>query len=83
MYHNLGLVAQQQSRFADAEAAYKQALEIFIAVRDEHNMATVQRSLAGLWQLTQSASIPVIVAEASDINLVEAETLLKGLSLKS
>jgi tetratricopeptide (TPR) repeat protein len=43
--HQLGVVTQQQRRFAEAEAAYKQALEIYIAFDDRHSAASTYHQL--------------------------------------
>jgi len=75
------MVAQEQRRFAEAEAAYKQALEIFVTFRDEHRMGIVLRSLARLWRASSSANIPALVAAVLKISPTEAEERLnKSLS---
>jgi tetratricopeptide (TPR) repeat protein len=79
-YHELGIVAEEQRRFAEAETAYNQALEIYVAFQDEHNLPNVLGNLARLWRLGNSADIPAAVAAALNLNLSEAETLLKKFS---
>jgi len=79
-YHELGIVAKEQRRFAEAEAAYNQALEIYVAFKDEHSLRLILGNLARLWRLDNSANIPAAVAAALNLNLAEAETLLKELS---
>jgi hypothetical protein len=37
--HQLGIVAQQQQRLAEAEGQYRQALEIFLEFGDRHSAA--------------------------------------------
>jgi tetratricopeptide (TPR) repeat protein len=43
--HNLGIVAQEQRRFAEAEDAYKKALEIKLAFNERHNAANTYHQL--------------------------------------
>jgi tetratricopeptide (TPR) repeat protein len=43
--HQLGLVAEEQGRFAQAESAYKKALEIFLAVDHRHSAAGTYHQL--------------------------------------
>jgi tetratricopeptide (TPR) repeat protein len=50
-YHGLGMAAQEQRRFADAEAAYNKALEIFIAFDDRHGAAGIYHQLGRVAQL--------------------------------
>jgi tetratricopeptide (TPR) repeat protein len=76
-HHQLGRVAEEQRQFAEAEAAYKQALEIYVAFGDKHNLGIVLRSLARLWRLTNSASIPATLAATLNIDLAQTETLLQ------
>ena len=44
-YHQLGMVAQEQRRFAEAEASYRQALDIFLEFGDRHRAARTYHQL--------------------------------------
>jgi tetratricopeptide (TPR) repeat protein len=44
-YHQLGMVAQEQRRFAEAEDAYRKALEIKVAFNDRHSAASTYHQL--------------------------------------
>jgi len=44
-YHQLGVVAQEQGRFADAEQAYRQALELWLEFDDRHSAASTYHQL--------------------------------------
>jgi tetratricopeptide (TPR) repeat protein len=44
-YHQLGMVAQEQRRFAEAEASYRQALEVFLEFDDRHRAASTYHQL--------------------------------------
>ena len=47
-YHQLGMVAQDQRRFEDAEDAYQKALEILIAFDDRHSAASTYHQLGNV-----------------------------------
>ena len=44
-YHQLGMVAQEQRRFEQAEDYYRQALDIFLEFDDRHSAATTYHQL--------------------------------------
>jgi tetratricopeptide (TPR) repeat protein len=48
--HQLGAVAQQQRRFAEAEDAYKKALEIKLEINDRHGAASTYHQLGRVAQ---------------------------------
>ena len=49
-YHQLGTVAQEQRRFEEAEAAYRQALDIYLEFGDRHSAASTYHQLGRVAQ---------------------------------
>jgi len=76
-YHQLGRVAEEQRRWAEAEQYYRNALEVFRDFEDGHNAGITIGSIARLWRASGEATIPAMVADALGVSRAEAEQLLR------
>jgi tetratricopeptide (TPR) repeat protein len=77
-YHQLGIVAQQQRQWEQAEAHYRQALEILVEFHDDWKTAITVGNLSRLWKATDSPTIPARVAEILKISREKAEERLRA-----
>jgi hypothetical protein len=78
IFCGLGMVAEAQCHFTEAEDAYMKALKIFVEFNDAP-VRIVLRALARLWRSTGAASIPSAVATILKIEIEQATQLLEQL----
>jgi hypothetical protein len=78
-FRELGIVAQAQRRFTEAEDAYKKALGIFVEFDDAPSARVALHSLARLWRATGGASISSAVATILKVETGQATELLEQL----
>lgn len=76
-YHQLGMVAQEQRQWEQAEAGFLEALEIFVEYKEAHNTGIVLRSLARLWQEKKETSLVERVAALVGMTTEETEKLFQ------
>jgi len=76
IYHQLGVVAQEQRQWEQAREYYLKALEILIEYDDEHSLSVVIGNLSLLYSTSQDAGLPAAVAGVLGISAEEAENLL-------
>ena len=61
-YHQLGMIAQEQRQWPEAEHNYLEALRIFVEFKEQHDLMIVLRSLARL-----SPERPGLAAKVAEI----------------
>ena len=81
-YHQLGRVAEEQRRFAEAADLYLKALTLFAEFEDGHSMAIVLRSLARLRQASGDESLTGKIADVLGVSAEEAAKLLDAVAGK-
>jgi hypothetical protein len=68
---------EKQGRADEAAAAFGKALEIYVAIDDQHGASVVFNSFAHLWATTTAPSVPTAVATVLNISVDEATTMLE------
>ena len=79
IYHQLGMVAEEQRQWDQARGYFLIALETYMSFQDTHNLAIVVHSLARLQQASGDTTLPVAVAEILGSSPEEAEKLLRDM----
>ena len=77
VYHQIGIVAQEQRQWGQARGYFLQSLTIYSASQDTFSHGIVLRSLARLWQSSDDASIPAMVASILGMSQDEVEAMLR------
>jgi tetratricopeptide (TPR) repeat protein len=77
IYHQLGIVAQEQRQWKEASKYFLQSLEIDANYNDTYNMHIDLRSLARLWKASDDAKLPAAVAPIMGASEEEIEKLLR------
>jgi hypothetical protein len=72
------MVAKEQRRFAEAEDAYRKALEIYVAFEDSRRAGIALLNIAHLWAATGSPGIPSFVATILKVDIEQARELLRN-----
>ncbi len=73
-------MAQELREYEQAQAHYKQSLEIYVEYGDEHNGAIVMRSFARLYQTTQDDRLLTAVAQCLGSTPAEVQQLFAAAS---
>jgi tetratricopeptide (TPR) repeat protein len=82
LYHQLGMVAQEQRQWEQAQQYYQQALELFVEYSDQDGSGVTLYCLAQVWKATNDTQLPGRIAAVLNMDLQEVEQLLKEILKK-
>ena len=75
----LGNMAREQGEWEEAKEHYFSALTIFREANDDHRSSIVLRNLARLWQESQDAEIPNLLAPILETTPEKVQALLQDI----
>ena len=80
IYHQLGMVAQEQRKWEQARDSYLLALETFVAFNDNYSGNIVVNSLAWLWLASGDGDVPSAIAKILGMTPGEVENILRQIT---